>query len=101
MGGLSSQLCGGCLHDYIVWPSPTLDLGLGPDLDWTGFGTWELDQGLTIFYKGNGFWDSQFFSLFKLEHRNYIGQSINYQITYSGKNPKTFVLCEEEAGDQV
>ena len=24
-------------------PIPTLDFGLGPDLDWTGFGTWELD----------------------------------------------------------
>ena len=41
MGGLSSQLCGGCLQDYSVWPSPTLDLGLGPDLEWTG-----LDWGL-------------------------------------------------------
>ena len=40
------SVVGGPYKIIVLSPNRTLDLGLGPDLD--GFGTCELDQGLTI-----------------------------------------------------
>ena len=36
------------LYGVCFRPIPALDMVLGPDLDWTGLGTWELVLGLTI-----------------------------------------------------